>query len=831
MSQWTSSFSLIGPTGPAGSFGLTGTTFGDYIYYDGAEWEVGSTLIRLGSGAGQTNQGAQAIALGQNAGNTNQSASAVAIGDSAGRTNQGIAALAFGGGAGYDTQGNFATAIGNGAGYLSQGIGGLAVGNSSGYSNQGTYALAVGNQAGESNQGQYSVAIGYQAGQASNLGQYAVAIGAFAAQNSSNKTGSIAVGWYAGNSNQGQSAIAIGQESGYSNQSQFATAVGFQAGYSNQGNDSVAIGTNAGSYGQATTSVAIGYQAGCNAQSTNSVAIGTSAGSDAQGSNSIAIGYKAGESNQVAGSIILNAGASALNGNNAGLYINPIREVAPAAQAGLFYDTVAKEVIHNSIISLSSPNTVVVAGNIVPNTSLAYSLGTSSLRYADAFFGPGSINIAGPSNASATIGTDSQGIIYTQSGFASPFINIGPAQLTPQAVGGWKIGPTGTQGTPGFGLVAQELQANGGGPTGPIYSLINQPTGPTGSTGQQGEPGATGINGVSGGLTFYLDSDTVTVTAGNPAIGTLPLTPNLGAQTTITYVTTGAQNVLVGKFTTAVGALSSTVVPPGLWDLNIFAAVSNPGNGPSFYYSVYQVDADGLSNPTLIASGSNEPVLITNLQSSKLIYDTPLYVPYYLLTDSTKRIQIQLFVNGGGTNRTAYFEFRSGAVSHLHTTLAITPGSTGPAGPTGQTGPTGPISLNYICQARLTTDQTITSNTDTRILFTDEYDPNNWWTGSNTFNPTINGYYLVTAAIWWAAGETNLSNQTNVQIRQNGSIQKAIVQSPIEWNSGNTQIVTRIIQLNGSTDYLDITAYTGNTTSQVVQAGSGSGSWFSAALQ
>jgi hypothetical protein len=158
-------------------------------------------------------------------------------------------------------------------------------------------------------------------------------------------------------------------------------------------------------------------------------------------------------------------------------------------------------------------------------------------------------------------------------------------------------------------------------------------------------------------------------------------------------------------------------------------------------------------------------------------------------------------------------------------------GATGPTGPTGDIGPTGPISLNYICQASLTSDQTITSNIDTRIQFTDEYDPNNWWTSSNTFNPTINGYYLVTAAIWWAAGVSNLSNQTNLQIRQNGSTQKAIVQSPIEWNSGNTQIVTRLIQLNGSTDYLDITAYTGNTTSQVIQAGSGSGTWFSAALQ
>jgi hypothetical protein len=137
--------------------------------------------------------------------------------------------------------------------------------------------------------------------------------------------------------------------------------------------------------------------------------------------------------------------------------------------------------------------------------------------------------------------------------------------------------------------------------------------------------------------------------------------------------------------------------------LNIYASVSNPGNGPSFYFSIFQVDADGASNPTLIASGSNEPVLITNLDVSQLVYDVALYVPAYTLTDSTKRIQVQIFVNGGGTNRTAYFDFRSGAISHLHTTLAIV-GITGPTGPTGSsftgatgstglTGPTGPTGL------------------------------------------------------------------------------------------------------------------------------------------
>ena len=253
------------------------------------------------------------------------------------------------------------------------------------------------------------------------------------------------------------------------------------------------------------------------------------------------------------------------------------------------------------------------------------------------------------------------------------------------------VGPTGVTGSTGSTGFTGTTGATGEtGPTGPQGI-----SGEAVNTGATGPTGSAGVNGSSGGLTFYLDAATTIVTAGNPAIGSLLLTPNLGAQTSISYATTGTQNVLVAKLTTAVGALSSTVVPPGLWDLNIFAATSNTGSAPSFYYSIYQVDADASSNPIRIADGSNEPVLIINQQGSQLLYDVPLYVPYYTLTDSTKRIQIQLYVNAGAANRTAYFEFRSGAISHLHTTLAVAPEATGPTGPTGPTGFISATGTNY----------------------------------------------------------------------------------------------------------------------------------------
>ena len=146
-------------------------------------------------------------------------------------------------------------------------------------------------------------------------------------------------------------------------------------------------------------------------------------------------------------------------------------------------------------------STLQIPGSMIPSANNTYSLGVTGARWKEVLIGPGSINIAGPSGftGSATIGTDAAGLVYTESGFASPKIVIGPGQLTPQALGGWQLGPTGTQGTPGYALVVQELQANGSGPTGPVYQLApNSLTGPTGITGATGRTGATGSTGATG---------------------------------------------------------------------------------------------------------------------------------------------------------------------------------------------------------------------------------------------------------------------------------------------------------------------------------------------
>lgn len=86
-----------GPTGAAGAtgerggtgfIGLTGTCYGDYIYWNGTQWAVGSTAINLGCGAGEVNQGTNSVAIGLDAGNFNQGDFSIAIGSQSGPTGQ-----------------------------------------------------------------------------------------------------------------------------------------------------------------------------------------------------------------------------------------------------------------------------------------------------------------------------------------------------------------------------------------------------------------------------------------------------------------------------------------------------------------------------------------------------------------------------------------------------------------------------------------------------------------------------------------------------------------------------------------------------------------------
>jgi archaellum component FlaC len=124
--------------------------------------------------------------------------------------------------------------------------------------------------------------------------------------------------------------------------------------------------------------------------------------------------------------------------------------------------------------------------------------------------------------------------------------------------------------------------------------------------------------------------------------------------------------------------------------------------------------------------------------------------------------------------------------------------------------------------------QTVTNGADAVVTMVDDFDPQGWWT-PNKFQPTIAGYYTISAQLWWGAGSIN-NNQTNLQLRKNGSAQLAIAQTPVNNSTvGEFLSISTIAYFNGTTDYVEVTAYTANPTSQDIN-GSANGTWFAAAL-
>lgn len=178
-----------------------GRNYGDYLFWDGAQWMVGSNKVHLGANAGRPVQGSYAVAVGQEAGTNGQKEYAIAIGYNAGSQLQSASAISIGQEAGRYQQQAGAIAIGQQSGYSMQQTSAIAIGQQSGYNEQGTNAISLGQSSGYDNQGQNAIAIGQNAG-VTYQGQNAIAIG----QN----VGSV---------HQGQNAIAIGQNAGTTYQS------------------------------------------------------------------------------------------------------------------------------------------------------------------------------------------------------------------------------------------------------------------------------------------------------------------------------------------------------------------------------------------------------------------------------------------------------------------------------------------------------------------------------------------------------------------------------------------------------------------------------------
>jgi hypothetical protein len=123
------------------------------------------------------------------------------------------------------------------------------------------------------------------------------------------------------------------------------------------------------------------------------------------------------------------------------------------------------------------------------------------------------------------------------------------------------------------------------------------------------------------------------------------------------------------------------------------------------------------------------------------------------------------------------------------------------------------------------TDQTIAYNTTTKVTFdTESFDTNNNF-ASSTFTPTVAGYYQINAKLFYSGTATRNYYLSN-RIYKNGSVASVSAIAIYQLGSAAEFAVNQsaLIYMNGTTDYLEVYAYTVDYTagaSILLAAGSG----------
>ena len=124
--------------------------------------------------------------------------------------------------------------------------------------------------------------------------------------------------------------------------------------------------------------------------------------------------------------------------------------------------------------------------------------------------------------------------------------------------------------------------------------------------------------------------------------------------------------------------------------------------------------------------------------------------------------------------------------------------------------------------AYMSANQNISSNVSTKITFdTEEFDTANAFDTTNyRFTPQVAGYYQITGTMY----PNSTTSFTAVVIAKNGSNIKAIQSTGL--NVG--PLVTALVYMNGSTDYVELYGYITGTSPQIYA--SSNYTWFNGAL-
>jgi len=227
-----------------------------------------------------------------------------------------------------------------------------------------------------------------------------------------------------------------------------------------------------------------------------------------------------------------------------------------------------------------------------------------------------------------------------------------------------------------------------------------------------------------------------------------------------TYTASIPGNTTVGQLTrrfVVTTANTPTVIPGGLWDMNIFAS-DNATAGLNMYYVMKVTDSLGVLVSTI---GTSNIVAITGTVVNEYILS--LYVPTTTI-DTGNRVVIEVYVtNTNGTAHTINYYWGSSVTpSHVHTSISIAiQGATGATGLGGALGNYG-VFLN-------TENQTFANNTTTAFVYNSVPENNGVTLGSPAsriyIGQTGTYNFQFSAQLFAGSGQSHL----NIWYRINGA--------------------------------------------------------------
>ena len=129
------------------------------------------------------------------------------------------------------------------------------------------------------------------------------------------------------------------------------------------------------------------------------------------------------------------------------------------------------------------------------------------------------------------------------------------------------------------------------------------------------------------------------------------------------------------------------------------------------------------------------------------------------------------------------------------------------------------VSTAGFAQEQLITNQSISAGSDTVVTFNhSDFDPSGWYNGEFFyFQPTIAGTYQVSYGVNFESVASG-TGQINTQIRLNGTTVN-INQSNLNVGYNQTLSGTYLVQMNGTTDTLDLSAYSSAATTILASNG------------